>query len=196
MNKKRVTAVILSVMMCMQIFTGCGAKNNAAAVEGGAGQTAEESVQGAAGTATEKNAQAAEENVQGTADQDGTEESMTGNDAAEQADGTEVSVPEDGEYTVEVTLEGGSGRATVVSPTQITVKNGKITATIIWSSSHYDYMLVGGEKYLNEAADGEGSTFTIPVDNLDQPLSVVGDTTAMSQPHEIEYTLYFSLIDN
>lgn len=101
----------------------------------------------------------------------------------------------DGTYNVEVTLEGGTGRATVVSPTQITVKNGKITATIIWSSSHYDYMLVGGEKYLNEAADGEGSTFTIPVDDLDQPLSVVGDTTAMSQSHEIEYTLNFSLID-
>ena len=50
MNKKRVTAVILSAMMCMQIFTGCGAKNNAAAVEGGAGQTATESAQGAAGT--------------------------------------------------------------------------------------------------------------------------------------------------
>ena len=100
MNKKRVTAVILSAMMCMQIFTGCGAKNNAAAVEGGAGQTATESAQGAAGTVTEENAQTAEENVQGTADQDGTEESMTGNDAAEQADSTEVSVPEDGEYTV------------------------------------------------------------------------------------------------
>lgn len=78
MNKKRVTAVILSAMMCMQIFTGCGAKNNAAAVEGGAGQTATESAQGAAGTVTEENAQTAEENVQGTADQDGTEESMTG----------------------------------------------------------------------------------------------------------------------
>ena len=113
MNKKRVTAVILSAMMCMQIFTGCGAKNNAAAVEGGAGQTATESAQGAAGTVTEENAQTAEENVQGTAGQDGTEESMTGNDAAEQADSTEVSVPEDGEYTVEVTLEGGSGKATV-----------------------------------------------------------------------------------
>ena len=111
MNKKRVTAVILSAMMCMQIFTGCGAKNNAAAVEGGVGQTATESAQGAAGTVTEENAQTAEENVQGTADQDGTEESMTGNDAAEQADSTEVSVPEDGEYTVEVTLEGGSGKA-------------------------------------------------------------------------------------
>ena len=57
MNKKRVTAVILSAMMCMQIFTGCGAKNNAAAVEGGVGQTATESAQGAAGTVTEENAQ-------------------------------------------------------------------------------------------------------------------------------------------
>ena len=101
----------------------------------------------------------------------------------------------DGTYLVDVRMEGGSGRATVASPTEITVKNGEMTATIIWSSSHYDYMLVGGEKYLNEAADGEGSTFTIPVDDLDQPLSVVGDTTAMSQPHEIEYTLNFSLID-
>lgn len=102
----------------------------------------------------------------------------------------------DGTYSVNVTLEGGTGKATVASPTEITVKNGKITAKIVWSSSHYDYMLVDGEKYLNEAADGEGSTFTIPVDDLDQPLSVVGDTTAMSQPHEIEYTLNFSLIDN
>ena len=165
MNKKRVTAVILSAMMCMQIFTGCGAKNNAAAVEGGAGQTATESVQGEAGTATEKNAQAAEENVQGTADQDGTEESMTGNDAAEQADGTEVSVPEDGEYTVEVTLEGGSGKATVDSQAKVTVKDGVAYATITWSSTHYDYMIVNGEKYLNEN-EGGNSIFTFPIDGI------------------------------
>lgn len=101
----------------------------------------------------------------------------------------------DGTYNVEVTLEGGSGRATVVSPTQITVKNGKITATIIWSSSHYDYMLVDGEKYENEAEEGMGSTFTIPVKNIEEPLDVVGDTTAMSTPHEIDYTLYFTLED-
>ena len=190
MNKKRVTAVILSVMMCMQIFTGCGAKNNAAAVEGGAGQTAAESVQGAAGTATEKNAQAAEENVQGTADQDGTEESMTGNDAAEQADGTEVSVPEDGEYTVEVTLEGGSGKATVDSQAKVTVKDGVAYATITWSSTHYDYMIVNGEKYLNEN-EGGNSTFTFPIDGIPCEMDVIGDTTAMSTPHEIDYTLTF-----
>ncbi len=49
---------------------------------------------------------------------------MTGNDAAERADSTEVSVPEDGEYTVEVTLEGGSGKATVDSQAKVTVTDG------------------------------------------------------------------------
>ena len=190
MNKKRVTAVILSAMMCMQIFAGCGAKNNAAAVEGGAGQTATESAQGAAGTVTEENAQTAEENVQGTADQDGTEESMTGNDAAEQADSTEVSVPEDGEYTVEVTLEGGSGKATVDSQAKVTVTDGVANATITWSSTHYDYMIVNGEKYLNEN-EGGNSTFTFPIDGIPCEMDVIGDTTAMSTPHEIDYTLTF-----
>ena len=47
----------------------------------------------------------------------------------------------------------------------------------------------------NEAEEGMGSTFTIPVKNIEEPLDVVGDTTAMSTPHEIDYTLYFTLED-
>ena len=35
-------------------------------------------------------------------------------------------------------------------------------------------------------------TFEIPVTALDTPLDVVGDTVAMSTPHEIEYTLTFA----
>ena len=139
---------------------------------------------------TEALKEAAEENVQGTADQDGTEESMTGNDAAEQADSTEVSVPEDGEYTVEVTLEGGSGKATVDSQAKVTVKDGVAYATITWSSTHYDYMIVNGEKYLNEN-EGGNSTFTFPIDGIPCEMDVIGDTTAMSTPHEIDYTLTF-----
>ena len=55
----------------------------------------------------------------------------------------------DGEYTAEVTMEGGSGRATIDSPTDISVKDGKVTAEIKWSSSHYDYIMVGkAEKLL------------------------------------------------
>ena len=97
---------------------------------------------------------------------------------------------EDGDYTAEVTLEGGSGRATVDSPAAITIKEGEATATVVWSSPNYDYMLVNGEKY--EPVNTEGnSTFEIPVDGFDYPMEVVADTVAMSEPHEIEYTLQF-----
>ena len=56
--------------------------------------------------------------------------------------------PADGAYTAAVVLEGGSGRATVESPAALTVAEGKMTATIVWSSPNYDYMIVDGEKYL------------------------------------------------
>ena len=102
-----------------------------------------------------------------------------------------VETPADGSYTCEVTLEGGSGRATVDSPAALTVVGGKMTATIVWSSPNYDYMVVDGEKYLPTNTEGN-STFEIPVSALGVPLSVVADTVAMSTPHEIEYTLTFS----
>ncbi len=98
----------------------------------------------------------------------------------------------DGAYTCDVTLEGGSGRATVESPAALTVADGRMAATIVWSSPNYDYMLVDGEKYLPTNTEGN-STFEIPVAALDTPLDVVGDTVAMSTPHEIEYTLTFTL---
>lgn len=106
-----------------------------------------------------------------------------------------ISAPEDlnladGTYEVEVTLTGGSGKASVASPAKITVSDEKIQATIIFSSANYDYVLVDGEKYLNEATEGN-STFTIPVSGFDWKMPVTADTTAMSTPHEIDYSLYF-----
>ena len=103
-----------------------------------------------------------------------------------------VETPADGSYTCEVTLEGGSGRATVDSPAALTVADGKMTATIVWSSPNYDYMIVDGEKYLPTNTEGN-STFEIPVAALGTPLAVTADTVAMSTPHEIEYTLTFTL---
>lgn len=96
----------------------------------------------------------------------------------------------DGEYTVEVTLEGGSGKAGIYPHTQMTVKDGKATARIIWKSSNYDYMIIDGEKYL-PLTDIENSAFEIPIDVFDIKIPVSADTTAMSTPHEIDYTLYF-----
>lgn len=94
----------------------------------------------------------------------------------------------DGTYTVEATLEGGSGKATIDSPLTLTVEGGAMTATVCWSSPNYDYMLVDGEQYLPVNTEGN-SVFEIPVSVFDEPIDVVGDTVAMSKPHEIEYTI-------
>ena len=97
---------------------------------------------------------------------------------------------EDGEYSIQVELEGGSGKASVTSPTLITVQDGAVTAHIQWSSSNYDYMIVDGEKYEPVNKDGN-STFEIPVTVFDAEMEVTADTVAMSTPHEIDYTLNF-----
>ena len=112
-------------------------------------------------------------------------------DSQEAANGSfDMSTLADGSYTIELTMEGGSGRASIQSPAQITVTDGAATATLEWSSPNYDYMLVDGEKYLPVNTDGN-STFEIPVAALDTALAVTADTVAMSTPHEIDYTLTF-----
>ena len=84
----------------------------------------------------------------------------------------------DGEYEVEVALA------------KIKIEGGTATATIIWGSSNYDYMIVDGTRYDPITLEG-GSTFEIPVTVFDRPMQVTADTTAMSKPYEIEYTLTF-----
>ena len=96
----------------------------------------------------------------------------------------------DGEYTVDVTLSGGSGRASVQSPAKLTVSGGAASAEIVWSSSNYDYMRIGEEKFLPVNTEGN-STFVIPVSCFDREITVYADTIAMSEPHEIEYRLTF-----
>ena len=109
--------------------------------------------------------------------------------ATEEEAPTEVKV-EDGIYSVEVTLGGGSGKTTITSPTTITVSGDSVIARIEWSSPNYDYMLVGEEKYLPVNTEGN-SAFEIPVSAFDAEMPVIGNTVAMSKPREIEYTLTF-----
>ena len=107
-----------------------------------------------------------------------------------QAAGMEID-KEDGEYSIQVDLEGGSGKATVTSPTILTVKDGQAYAQIQWSSSNYDYMIVDGEKYLPTNEEGMNSVYEIPILTMDEGMPVIADTVAMGAPHEIEYTLTF-----
>ena len=97
----------------------------------------------------------------------------------------------DGDYLVDVSLTGGSGRAKLASPAELHVEDGSCTATLVWGSKNYDYMRLGETRYL-PLPDRDTSTFEIPVSVFDRPMAVVADTVAMSEPHEIEYSLLFS----
>ena len=104
----------------------------------------------------------------------------------------------DGEYSIEVNMTGGSGRASVSSPTWLIVEDGYAYARLLWSSSYYDYMIVDEVRYDNLTDDGSNSTFKIPILAMDEEIPVVADTTAMGDPVEIEYylTFYSTTVDD
>ncbi len=111
----------------------------------------------------------------------------------------------DGTFKIDVATNGGSGRARVLSPAELALSGGKASVKIIWSSANYDYMILGGKKYLNENSGGK-SSFTLPlslssaqiknledgnIDKVSFTLKVRADTIAMGRPHEIDYELVF-----
>ena len=145
-----------------------------------------ESAKGAENSGTSGNAEGAE-NSELSEDVEGAKNS--GDPEDEEADNRSI---ESGEYFIDVTLEGGSGRASVTSPCQLSVDDNGMTAVIEWSSPYYDYMIVDGEKYTPIDQDNtDNAVFEIPVAALDEEIPVIADTTAMSEPHEVEYTLTF-----
>lgn len=95
----------------------------------------------------------------------------------------------DGEYAIDVEIEGGSGKASVETPTLLIVEDGKAYVQLVWSSSNYDYMIVDDVRYENQAEENMNSKFRIPVLQMDQDVPVIADTTAMGTPHEIKYAL-------
>lgn len=98
----------------------------------------------------------------------------------------------DGSYNIKVDMTGGTGKASITSPTTLTVIHGKAYATVLWSSPNYDYMIVGGERIEpRNVKEDSNSSFLIPIEKFDEPFKVIADTTAMSTPHEIEYELTF-----
>ncbi|MCM1101184.1 MAG: iron transporter [Clostridium sp.] len=105
-------------------------------------------------------------------------------------DGESADSLADGSYTMDIVFEGGSGKAEISSPVTLTVADGAVTALLQWNSPNYDYMIVEGEKYLPVNTEGD-SAFEVPVAKFDEAITVIGDTVAMSKPHEVEYTITF-----
>lgn len=93
----------------------------------------------------------------------------------------------DGEYTPDsFSWSGGTSRVSLSCP-KITVRGGQAYATIVFTSSKFDQLKANGSVYYKQG--GGNSTFVIPV-NLNANNTIIGRTTAMSQPHWIEYTIY------
>ena len=112
-------------------------------------------------------------------------------------------------------LQGGSGKAFVETPCPVYEKEGTLSALITWSSDHYDYMIVNEKKLLPVNTEGNAQ-FMVPLGSLEEiageaagaesggaemlpdalsgtslEIDVQADTTAMSTPHLIDYTLSF-----
>ena len=201
MKKKYGVAVAMAALAAV-LAAGCGAKkaeSAASSAESTAAAAMSSAGESAASGAASKGESAASEGEKKLADFKA-EDFKAGDDITAQAEAAAQMLAEkhekltvaDGTYQVNVMLSGGSGRAKIASPTELTVKDGRATAKIVWSSDKYDYMEVEGIRFTPEIQNGH-SVFMVPVTELDKPLAMVGDTTAMSTPHAIDYQLTFEL---
>lgn len=99
---------------------------------------------------------------------------------AKEDSGTDTFVPDSFEWS------GGSGKIEMTCP-QVRMDGDQAYATIVIDSEHYSWLKVDGKEYPCEHENGT-STAEIPV-ILDETMEISGQTTAMSQPHEITYKI-------
>ena len=94
----------------------------------------------------------------------------------------------DGEYAPDgFSFSGGSGRVTIDCD-RVTLRDGVAWARLTFSSPNYPEARVGETSFAAEHGDGT-SVFEVPV-SLNEASTVFATTTAMSTPHEIEYTVW------
>ena len=114
---------------------------------------------------------------------------------AENTEEETADVPEDGTYVPTMfTVSGGTGKVKITCP-EVVLTEGAAQAQIEFSSPRYEWVKADGVQYDPENADDAdrgNSVFRIPV-RLDEEMKISGLTTAMSEPHEIEYTIFISL---
>ena len=188
---KRRTLFTAAVIAAMIVLSGCNNAENPTQSEQSSQTVEENSSSVQSSTSTESSSSS--ESSTSTESSSSTESSGESKPETP-AEGKPVTVADlalkDGEYTVAVKLEGGSGKVKATSPTKLIVKDGAASAEIELSSKNYDYMKVDGVKYDRTNAEGN-SKFLIPVAGFDYKFPISANTTAMGNPHEIEYTLFF-----
>ena len=179
---RRMLAVVMVVFLLLLLLSGCGVRPGAADVA----VTKSAQVVGKTEVSEESSSAADADKSSSAAQLSGTSLPAAGLRSF-----SELSEIPDGSYWIRVSMTGGSGRASISSPTGFYVKDGQATADIHWSSASYDYMKLDGVRY-DAFTDAVGhSAMTIPVSALNTAIPVLADTTAMSKPYEIEYQLSF-----
>ena len=102
----------------------------------------------------------------------------------------------DGEYGSDAfsfSWSGGTGTHGLnITCDKISVENGQAWAYVTFNSGKWIYLKASGSQYDPVEQGSDYTTFKIPV-QLNANNKVVGCTTAMSKPYEIEYTLYFGM---
>ncbi|MBQ4045333.1 MAG: hypothetical protein II627_02700, partial [Lachnospiraceae bacterium] len=162
----------------------------------------EESGQGSEGT-SETISEAGSEGSSEVLTEDGSEDGSEDVSEDETADSTEETaiVPidnttdlKDGTYKPEdFTFEGGTGKVQITCDT-VRVIGGRALAVICFSSTKYTKVQTGTETFAARIKNDKAQ-FTIPVDlNTDQV--IIATTTAMSEPHDIEYVIHVTLDEN
>lgn len=123
--------------------------------------------------------------------------SASKNEAAEESAAgrtmnTQINVP-DGTYRTEVTAaaKNGNEAGKIQSPATVLVKNGEATAVVIWDSSDYTHMVVGGKKIDPVSTEG-GATFRVPVPVFDEAFVVTVEASAEKDAQQTEYSLTFA----
>jgi len=177
-NIMKTTVLLLVIVLLMGLLpTGCAGK------ESGTESSGQEQVTGSVG----------QEQATGSSGQEQEAE------AGAQKTGSVEQEPATEDGTFEPSLfraEGGTGKVKITC-VEVTVKEGAAEAVIEFSSPHYEWVKKDEVTYEPENADEEDrktSRFRIPV-LLDEEQVISALTTAMSQPHEVEYTIFVSLTE-
>ena len=99
----------------------------------------------------------------------------------------------DGTYKPDAfTVTGGTGKVKITC-SKITIKEGKAYAAIVFASPYYTQLKASGKVYDGKINQSKGtSSYEIPI-SLNTENTVIGTTTAMTEAHDITYTLLVTL---
>lgn len=120
-------------------------------------------------------------------------DSESDDEKTEEASGDVI---KDGTYKPDnFTVSGGTGKVTITCP-EVTIKDGKATAKIVFSSANYTKLQVNGITYYRDEDSAEKSNFSNVSLEVNKNVEIIGTTVAMSTPRDVSYAILITLSSN